>query len=691
MSEKIEILAPAGSFESLKAAVFSGCDAVYMGGTMFSARASAANFNEEEMREALIFCHERGVKVYVTVNTLIKESEIDGAVEYIKYLASIGVDGVLVQDMGLFRIIKNLVPDMPLHTSTQLSIHTPEGVKFLEKIGAQRVVLAREMSLEEMKEVRNGSKVELEAFVHGAHCMSVSGQCYLSALIGQRSGNRGRCAQPCRLPFNNGRGNEYSLSLKDMSLTSYISKMEEAGIISAKIEGRLKRPEYVAAAVDAVRDASLNKKANESKVELLKNVFSRQGFTDGYITGKRNSSMYGIRTKEDVLSSNKEVYALLHALYKNEGGFVPVYGDFYMKTGEKAKFILWDDNGNTVECFSENSAEKALNKPMDKERVYSLIGKMGSTPYHLENVEINIDGESVLPASAINALRREATDKLTELRGEIHPYEVGSYEKTCEISSIRKIKEFTASFKTASQVPENAGKLSFVYIPVSESLEEFIRLKNQGINIAASVPRCYFGAENEIEENIKTLIENGIDVFETGNLGAAALVLKHKGKVHGSFSLNITNSEALKFYEEMGIDRSEVSMELHLKEIEQISGNLKRGIMVYGRQSLMLMRNCPIGLGQCVNCKNTSEITDRMGVKFPIICTKGNKYRCAEMLNSVPLSMSEKVKEINNCDYGILRFTVESSVESSVIIDKVLRGEKLGNNKTFGLYYRGVI
>ena len=285
MNSKIEILAPAGSMDSLKAAVYSGCNAVYMGGRAFSARAGAQNFDNDEMTEALIFCHQRGVKVFITVNTLIKESEMEEAENYIKFLASIGVDGILVQDMGLFNLIKNIAPNLPIHTSTQLSIHTREGVKFLEDMGAERVVLAREMTLDEMKEVRRGTNVELEAFVHGAHCMSVSGQCYMSAMLGQRSGNRGRCAQPCRLPFDNGRNNDYSLSLKDMSLLNYISEMEKAGITSAKIEGRLKRPEYVAAAVDAVREASLEGEVNTEKVELLKNVFSRQGFTDGYITG----------------------------------------------------------------------------------------------------------------------------------------------------------------------------------------------------------------------------------------------------------------------------------------------------------------------------------------------------------------------------------------------------------------------
>lgn len=697
MNNNIEILAPAGSMEGLKAAVFSGCDAVYMGGKAFSARAGAQNFDNDEMKEALVFCHERGVKVYVTFNTLIKEEEISEAVEYIKFFAGVGVDGVLVQDMGLLRLIQNIAPSMPIHTSTQLSIHTKEGVKFLEDIGAERVVLAREMSLEEMKEVRSGTKVELEAFVHGAHCMSVSGQCYLSAVIGQRSGNRGRCAQPCRLPFDNHRGNEYSLSLKDMSLTNYISKMEEIGIASAKIEGRLKRPEYVAAAVDAVRDAKINGKVDSDKYEVLKNVFSRQGFTDGYLTGKRGKSMYGIRTKEDVVSGNKEVFGKLHSLYKNEGSFVPLYGSFTMKENEKAVLTLWDDEGNTVTVKSENTAEKALNKPLDEEKALGLIGKMGSTPYHLESLSVELDGVSTLPASAVNALRREAVESLNTLRGKIKPYEIKDYRVEYPSLGKRKIKELVASFKSASQVPENADKLNTVYIPVSESLSDFLKLKEKGINIAASLPRCYFGGEKEIESKIKLLLENGINVFEAGNLGAAALVIRLGGVCHGSFSLNITNSEALKFYEDMGLERAELSFELHLKEIEEIKGSLKRGIMLYGRQSLMLLRNCPTGEGRCIGCKernrgeNTAYITDRMGLNFPVICEKGEKYHCIELLNSLPLSLSEKQKEINNCDYGILRFTVESSVESYEVINALLNGEKLRENKTFGLFYRGVL
>ena len=271
----MEILAPAGGPEALRAAVFAGADAVYLGGPAFGARANAKNFSREELAQAVEFCHSRGVRVHVTVNILLKDQELEEALDFVRFLCRLPVDAVLVQDVGLFSLLRERAPQLPLHASTQMSLHTPQGVKLLWELGASRVVLARELSLEEIREIRQACPVELESFVHGALCMSVSGQCYFSALLGGRSGNRGSCAQPCRLPFAAPGGTGHDLSLKDLSFVKELGQLEQAGVCSAKIEGRMKRPEYVAAAVSACRRAAQGEAVPPQLLEDLQAVFSR--------------------------------------------------------------------------------------------------------------------------------------------------------------------------------------------------------------------------------------------------------------------------------------------------------------------------------------------------------------------------------------------------------------------------------
>ncbi len=282
----MEILAPAGNEQSLIAAVRSGADAVYLGTGAFNARRNADNFKDNSLAEAVNYCHGRGVKVYVTLNTLIRDEELPAFLDAAREVAEAGPDGVIVQDLAVVKVLKTICPDLPLVASTQMSVHNAAGVKALEDLGFSRVVLARELTLEEIRKIRSETRAELEVFIHGALCMSVSGMCYYSAMMGERSGNRGLCAQPCRLNSAcNGR--PYALSLKDMSFITRVRDLEAAGVCSVKIEGRMKRPEYVAAAVTAVRTALDGK---EPDMATLQAVFSRSGFTDGYLTGKRNVS-----------------------------------------------------------------------------------------------------------------------------------------------------------------------------------------------------------------------------------------------------------------------------------------------------------------------------------------------------------------------------------------------------------------
>ena len=391
---KTEILAPAGSMESVVAAVRSGADAVYIGAKEFSARASAENFSIDEIEQAAAYCHQRNVKVYLTLNTLIFDSEMKDALTLCQKAYKAGIDAVIVQDLGLASLIKQSMPRLSLHASTQLSVHTPSGAQALKELGFSRVVLARELSYAEIKEIADSVEIELEVFVHGALCMSVSGQCYFSAMLGSRSGNRGRCAQPCRLPFKLKGGNGYALSLKDSSLIPYLKELEKMGVTSAKIEGRMKRPEYVSAAVRACREGLDDGKVSEKTGENLRGVFSRTGFTDGYYKGKRDKNLFGYRLKEDVTAATEKLLSQIRNTYKDELKTVGISMKLSVKCGELAELKV-SDGVNTVTVYSETQAEIAKSSPLLLESAEKSLSKTGGTPYFLDKLDFKTDQKSI--------------------------------------------------------------------------------------------------------------------------------------------------------------------------------------------------------------------------------------------------------------------------------------------------------
>ena len=396
-----EILAPAGSEESLLAALRCGADAVYVGGKLFSARQNAANFDLPQLQHAVELCHLYGAKLYLTVNTLIFESEFPSLVQFLQAAMEMGVNAFLVQDLGVLRLIRRMSPDVPVHASTQMTIHTPEGAHWAKQHGISRVVVSRELSREEIAAVCQ-TGVEVETFVHGALCMSVSGQCGLSAVIGSRSANRGRCAQACRLPFSaKGAKNVCALSLKDLCLVPYLAELAQDGVASLKIEGRCKRPEYVAAAVTALVQA---RAGEEPDLDTLRAVFSRSGFTDGYYNGKRQQ-MFGTRQKEDVLQA-KEVLPHLAQLYQKPTPQIALTMDVRVQTGEPAVLTLRDADGNCVTVSGE-TVQPARTKATDAAQLERQLGKLGGTIYALAELHADCDGVGMLPASAWNALRRD--------------------------------------------------------------------------------------------------------------------------------------------------------------------------------------------------------------------------------------------------------------------------------------------
>ena len=689
MMEQLEVLAPAGGWESLEAAVFAGADAVYLGGPAFGARANAKNFTREELARAAAFCHGRGVRLHVTVNTLLKDQELPQALEFVEFLCSLPVDAVLVQDMGLFALLRQRAPELPLHCSTQMSLHTPAGVRLLWELGARRAVLAREMSLSEMEEVHGACPIELEAFVHGALCMCVSGQCYLSAMLGGRSGNRGMCAQPCRLPFAAPGGTGHDLSLKDLSLLEEARQLGAAGICSLKIEGRMKRPEYVAAAVSACRHAVDQGAIPAQLAQDLEAVFSRSGFTKGYLTGKRGAAMFGVRRKEDVTQATEKVFAQLRGLYRGERQSVPITLELG-EEGDQAVLLARDREGREAKVRAP--LEAAGRPPLPQERCLQQLHKTGGTPFLVEAAAAPAAGIR-LAVSALNALRREALLAQRERREPV-PFAAKAMDTAPHPRPGWERLPVRACFRGPEQMPPQARRCREIALPLTTPVKDLKRLGEEGWPlILLELPRAMFGAEERIRRLMEERMDAGFMDFTCGNLGAVALCRELGARAHGTFSLNIANTPALDFFQELGLQSAECSFELTGRELEALGGSLPRGAMVYGRQALMLTRNCPLANSPkgCLGCKSPGCLTDRKRKRFPVVCAKlDGELLAAELLNSVPLWLGDREDRLGNLDFGVFRFTVENPVESGQVLEAFFRQEPLGCDYTRGLFQRGV-
>ena len=692
MMEQLEVLAPAGGWESLEAAVFAGADAVYLGGPAFGARANAKNFTREELARAAAFCHGRGVRLHVTVNTLLKDQELPQALEFVAFLCSLPVDAVLVQDMGLFSLLRQRAPGLPLHCSTQMSLHTPAGVGLLWELGARRAVLAREMSLSEMEEVHGASPIELEAFVHGALCMCVSGQCYLSAMLGGRSGNRGMCAQPCRLPFAAPGGTGHDLSLKDLSLLEEARQLGAAGICSLKIEGRMKRPEYVAAAVSACRHAVDQGAIPAQLAQDLEAVFSRSGFTKGYLTGKRGAAMFGVRRKEDVTQATEKVFAQLRGLYRGERQRVAIALELG-EEGDQAVLLARDREGREAKVRAPLEAGDRPSLP--QERCLQQLHKTGGTPFLVEAAAAPAEGIR-LAVSALNALRREALLALLAQRErrEPVPFAAKAMDTAPHPRPGWERLPVRACFRSPEQMPPQARRCREIALPLTTPVKDLERLREEGWPpILLELPRAMFGAEDQVRRLMRERMAAGFADFTCGNLGAVALCRELGARAHGTFSLNIANTPALEFFQELGLKSAECSFELTGRELEALGGSLPRGAMVYGRQALMLTRNCPLANSPkgCLGCKSPGCLTDRKRKRFPVVCARlDGELLAAELLNSVPLWLGDREDRLGNMDFGVFRFTVENPVESGQVLEAFFRQEPLGCDYTRGLFQRGV-
>lgn len=671
-----EILAPAGSPEALTAAIRTGADAVYIGGKSYSARNNASNFSDEELAEAVRLCHIHGVKLYLAVNTIISDDEACDFCGFIKKSAEFGVDGFIVQDLGAASIIRSAVPDAVLHGSTQLSVHTAAGAKLLKDMGFSRVVPARELSADTLGKICK-EDIEVEVFVHGALCMSVSGQCYMSAVIGSRSANRGCCGQACRLPFSaNGNKNSAALSLKDLSLLENTDKLRKIGVDSLKIEGRMKRPEYIAAAVSELKTAL---DGNSPDMKMLRGIFSRSGFTDGYFSGKRQD-MFGVREKEDVIAA-KEIIPTLHGLYRSERAVYSVDFHGVIKSGQPVKLLAVC--GELSAEVTGDIPDIAQKSPTSRETLEKQLSKLGDTVFTLGNITADIDDDLFIPAGKLNELRRFAVEKLTEMLAEYNNprYTITDYtpEKPKNIPPHSNNPPVRTFCRTAEQAIVAAELSEFVVIPeniITPELAEAISCEK----IIISPPR-FIVDEEKLSARLSELKNLGISRILCHTIDGAAVGKALGFTLHGSFTMNVFNSYSAEYLQNLGFEDCVISPEMTLDQLENIHTALPLGALIYGRLPLMLTRNCPIK--NEIGCKNcTGSLIDRTSRKLPVACSKDY----VEILNSDILCMADRADKFKNTAF--LALLLHNEDKNGTIA--AIQGKKPADSVTRGLYYRGV-
>ena len=693
----MELLAPAGSMEALRAAVCNGADAVYLGAGTFNARMNARNFSAADLQEAIVYCHVRGVKVHLTLNTLVLDREMQRAADLIRMAAAFGVDAFIVQDLGVVSLCRQLAPDVPIHASTQMSIHSLEGVMEAAALGCSRVVLARELPAEEIAHICKKSPVEIEVFVHGALCMCYSGQCYLSSVIGRRSGNRGQCAQPCRLPYGYGRfeSTRYPLSLKDNCLAGELDELRRMGVASIKIEGRMKRPEYVAIVTRAYRTVLNGGKLMPSDLQELETAFSRQGFTDGYFRGQTGSDMFGRRQEGE---DTADLFASARATYE-QGEPQRIGVRFYamIRRGEPAQLAVEDPDGNL--CRTRGPVpEQAVYRSLTPQDLEQQLKKTGGTPYLCTAVRSSLDPDLMLPASAINAMRRDVIAELTAKRGRAAPAHLNAYDEPPRYDGIAGEPQLTIAVRTAGQITSRmlSMKPTVLYVPLSElaehpDLPQRVSVETQ---LAAILPRVIWSGElAPVARQLRTVYEMGVRQVLAGNLGQLHIARAAGFAVRGDFGLNIVNSRAMRYLREQGLDSQLLSFELTLPQIRDISKAVPAELLIYGRLPLMLMENCVMKnrTGICACQTGTVRLVDRVGEEFPIVKDPGTCRNV--LLNGKKLYLLDKKDALRGMGLWALRlqFTTENPGEiDKVLMDYQGRAVFDAGSYTRGLYSRGV-
>ena len=630
----IELLSPAGSPEAVIAAVQNGADAIYMGLGNFNARRGAKNFTDEEFERSMRYCRIRGCKVYVTLNTLVNDREIAQAVESARLASQLGADGIIIQDLGLAYAIRQALPDIPLHASTQMSIHNLAGVEAAAEMGMTRAVLARELSLEQIKFITQHASIETEVFVHGALCFCQSGQCYMSALIGRRSGNRGMCAQPCRMQYSlGGRMDDYPMSLKDNCLVDRLRELEDAGVACLKIEGRMKRPEYTAIVTKIYSKAlKEHRQPSDEEMETLEKAFSRQGFTQGYFNGDKKD-MFGRREEPD--KDTEKLFTLARKGY-SEGELrrVPVHFYTVAEKGMPVKAIAFDDDGNRAAAMG-GVPEKARGQGLTATYITEQMFKTGGTPYNCVENRAQADPGLYLPASEINDLRRRLVSELSEQRAKPPIRRVGKLPEKPKGKLPTGDPAMIFQVLTEEQLsPELAAlKPQYLYVPLTLMTEKLDLLRpfaEQGTIPVAVLPRVI--ADNEaaaVYDMLSRMFDQGVNEALVGNLGHAMLAKKAGMKLRGDFGLNTFNSLSMEVIRQAGFISATASFELRLSQIRDMIKPLDTELIIYGRIPLMVSDQCIIrhSAGRC-NCQTPGQMADRMGSVFPVV----KEFGCRDII-----------------------------------------------------------
>ena len=687
---KIEILAPVGNEEMLRAAVFSGADAVYLGFSGFNARTSANNFDADTLKDAVRFCHARGVAVHVALNTTVYGGELPALEAAIRAVAASGADAVICQDLAVATLIGRIAPQLPRHGSTQMSVHSLQGALELKELGFTRVVLARELSLPEVEHITKHCGIETECFVHGALCMCVSGQCYMSAFLGGRSGNRGSCAGPCRLPFEanalpEGKpGRLHHLSLKDNSVIDKLDQLQALGVASAKIEGRLRTPEYVAAAVSA---CLAGREGRAYDRDLLKNAFSRSGFTSGYLDGKIDGTMFGVRSEADA-EQTKKTLPMLRELYRRERSRVPVKMKLEIEEGGE-KLTVIDADGNKAFAYGDAEPQPARTDPT--ESLHRSLAKTGGTPFAASAGDITVEmdgGPWFVPGSAVNELRREALDALLKKREVLRPWPTtDEHVPALPLRTLPSRRTLRARFENWEQVPERAlDGIEYLILPIAQAdrVPREWRAKT-----LLELPRVMFGRlEEDTARRIAATQDAGFAGYEVSNI--AHLRLCRGLPMSGSFGLNITNQLAAQFYADNGLGSMLILPEVKDSDISTIAPThdgrpVPTGVLVYGHMPLMVTRACPLqNIHDCAHCDKTGVLTDRKAKKFPVRCGLGVRT----IYNPVPIYMGDKPGALT-VDYGVAYFTLESREEAAQILDMIRTHAPFEGDFTRRLYFKG--
>lgn len=678
----MELLSPAGDFESLKTAVACGADAVYIGGKAFSARKNANNFTDEEIVAAVDFCHLYQTKLYVTLNILIKESEKEDALAFAKFLIEAGVDGLIIQDMGLLCAVRQMSSDVKINASTQMTIGTSGGVNLLESLGANRVVLARELSKNEIASIRNNTKLELEMFVHGAMCMGWSGQCLLSSMIGGRSGNRGLCAQPCRLSYTllkDGKpvtNKKPLLCMKDLCLAEKIEEIKPY-VDSLKIEGRMKSAEYTGVVTQTYQKV-LAGELDNAQLQNMLSFFSRGGSGVGYFHERSFADMMDYSPSEKVTASKAQLAEIKQTPAEKKRTV-----SFRLVANEGAPLTLQGESGAFSCAAVGEICEVANNAPFDEIRARKQLSKLGDTPFALETITVQTAGQPFVSVSALNCLRRQVCEELEKQICE-------SYRRTIQTVSIvtnttpreRGKPKLCVQVRTEEQL---AAAKSMGAAEIYLSYDLFQQIGTQS-DVCVLPPVAKEGETINVNSATRLLVQN------LGQLPQSADKL-----LYGGERLNVTNSLSASALSQLGMKRVTLSPELNLREIKQVIDNttIPVEVIAYGRIPVMVMENCVIKSAyRCNKGQGNFALSDRMGEQFPLLCDG-----CRNVLyNSVPLYMADKAEDLLSLNAAVLRlaFTTESYDECRQIIVAYQAGlsgktpHKVFDKITRGHFYRGV-